>query len=483
MADTATAASALKSYADIPVLDWDLQDPHTSSYELFKDLREKTPLVKVPMGMGSMVMGLHARMVDDIVSPENTRQLETEMKMMQGIFDGPIFDFVAQVMLFANGDVHQRRRQPVARTFAFKLMEAMRPKAAAVAAEIINDHLGKGPFDFLKEFAAQLPARIIADILGIPRADLPVFMKWISDTAESIGFVDVARRADIEQSLAEFNAYVDKLLADRRANPRGDFLSDYVAATAASGDMSEGEIRAQVVGLILAGSDTTRNSMCMSLYQLLQHPDQWAALVADPDGLKKKASRGRPALRAGRLRHSARHHERPRDRRLSHPRRRRAHGLAPLGPARSRSLRRPGNLQHPPHRPATLAPRLRRRRPPLRRRSPRARRARRNPRRYRPPRAQHARRRHAPQTPTRRHPHRRPDSRSNSLKTELPPHDQRPAENSGPFLSSHRAALFPPPPKAGEVDRGKAARRRGEARSAQRTNWSSGPIRATNARA
>ena len=290
MADTATAASAVKSYADIPVLDWDLQDPHTSSYELFKDLREKTPLVKVPMGMGSMVMGLHARMVDDIVSPENTRQLETEMKMMQGIFDGPIFDFVAQVMLFANGDVHQRRRQPVARTFAFKLMEAMRPKAAAVAAEIINDHLGKGPFDFLKEFAAQLPARIIADILGIPRADLPVFMKWISDTAESIGFVDVARRADIEQSLAEFNAYVDKLLADRRANPRGDFLSDYVAATAASGDMSEAEIRAQVVGLILAGSDTTRNSMCMSLYRLLQHPDQWAALVADPDGLKKKAS-------------------------------------------------------------------------------------------------------------------------------------------------------------------------------------------------
>jgi cytochrome P450 len=287
MADTATA---LKTYNDIPVLDWDLQNPVASSYDLFKDLREQTPLVKVPMGMGSMVMALRARMVDQIVSPENTRQLETELKMMQGIFDGPIFDFVAQVMLFANGDAHQRRRQPVARTFAFKLMEAMRPKAAAIAAEIINDHLGKGPVDFLKDFAAQLPARIIADILGIPRADLPVFMRWISDTSESIGFVDVSRRADIEQSLTEFNAYVDQLLADRRSNPRGDFLSDYVAATAASGDLTEQEIRAQVVGLILAGSDTTRNSMCMTLSQLLHHPDQWQALCADPDGLKKKAS-------------------------------------------------------------------------------------------------------------------------------------------------------------------------------------------------
>jgi cytochrome P450 len=288
MADT--AVQALKSYNDLPVLDWDMTDPFTSSYALFGKLREETPLVKVPMGMGSMVLALRAHMVDQIVSPDETRQLETEMKMMQGIFDGPIYDFIAQVMLFANGDVHQRRRQPVARTFAFKLMEAMRPKAAAVAAEIISEHLGKGPFDYLKDFAAQIPARIIADILGIPREDLPVFLKWVSDTAEAIGFVDVSRRADIEKSLTEFNAYVDKLLADRRANPRGDFLSDYVAATAASGDMTEGEIRAQVVGLILAGSDTTRNSMCMTLSELLQHPEQWKALCADPDGLKKKAS-------------------------------------------------------------------------------------------------------------------------------------------------------------------------------------------------
>ena len=287
MADTAT--TALKTYADIPTVDFGQNSPEASSYDMFRQWRENTPLVKVPIGFGHMVLALRARTVEQIVGSE-TRQLETESKILQGVFDGPIFDFIAQVMLFANGDVHQRRRQPVARTFAFKLMEAMRPKAAAIAAEIINEHLGKGPFDYVAEFAAQVPARIIADILGIPRSDLPVFMQWISDTAEAIGFIDVARRPQIEKSLLEFNAYVDKLLADRRANPRGDFLSDYVAATAASGDMSEGEIRAQVVGLILAGSDTTRNAMCMTLFQLLQHPDQWQALIANPDGLKKKAS-------------------------------------------------------------------------------------------------------------------------------------------------------------------------------------------------
>jgi cytochrome P450 len=82
-------------------------------------------------------------------------------------------------------------------------------------------------------------------------------------------------------------AYVEDLLADRRAAPKGDFLSDYVEATARDGVLSEAEIRTQIVGLILAGSDTTRGSLCMTLAHLLRHPEQWRAFCADPDGLKK----------------------------------------------------------------------------------------------------------------------------------------------------------------------------------------------------
>jgi hypothetical protein len=287
MSLTAAPETSLKSFSDIPILEWENLEGK-SSYEVFSELRQKTPIVRVPIGMGYMTLALRARATDLIVS-DATRQIETETKMMQGIFNGPIYDFTANVLLFANGDVHRRRRQPIARTFAFKLMEAMRPAAIATASELINERLGKGPIDFLHEIAAQIPARIIADVLGIPRSDLPVFMKWIGDTSASIGFVDLDRRAQIEQSLNEFDNYVEGLLADRRANPKQDFLTDYCAATAASGDLTEAEIRAQVVGLILAGSDTTRNSLCMTLHQLLRHPDQWRAFCADPDGLKKKA--------------------------------------------------------------------------------------------------------------------------------------------------------------------------------------------------
>jgi cytochrome P450 len=273
----------LTSIDDLPLLDF--ETPYDGDvYQRLKSYRDQTPLARTPFGM---TLALRARSIETLVG-ENTRQLETETKMMQGVFDGPIFDFVAQVMLFANGDAHRRRRQPIARTFAFKLMEAMRPKAALIAAELVQERLGAGPVDFLGEIAAQLPARIIADVMGIPRSDLPVFMKWIADTSEAIGFINTDRRAEIEKSLVEFNSYVDGLLANRRKNPTGDFLSDYVAVTAAAGDLSEGEIRAQIVGLILAGSDTTRNSICMILSSLLHHPDQWRALQAEPDRLKRQ---------------------------------------------------------------------------------------------------------------------------------------------------------------------------------------------------
>jgi cytochrome P450 len=221
------------------------------------------------------------------VTSDATRQLETETKVMQGITSGPIWDLSTTGMLFANGEVHARRRAPVARTFAFKLMEAMRPKAAALAAELIEPRIGAGPTDFVNEIAAQIPARIIADILGIPRSDLPVFMQWIADTAASLGFIELERREQIEKSLVEFNAYVADLLEQRRKAPREDFLTDYVRTTESEGALSEAEIRTQVLGLILAGSDTTRNSLCLILAHLLKHPEQWRAFCADPDGLKK----------------------------------------------------------------------------------------------------------------------------------------------------------------------------------------------------
>lgn len=274
----------MPSLADIPIIPYindgsEEPDPHAK----IRELRATAPLARTTLGM---IVALRHRHME-LITSDATRQIETEGRALEGLLEGPIFDFTRSGMLFANGDVHQRRRGPVAKTFAFKLMEGMRPKTAELAAEMIRERLGKGPFEFVDEYAAQIPARIIADILGIPRSDLPIFMKWIADTAESLGFVAPDRRAHLEASLTAFNDYVGGLLDDRRANPRDDFLTAYANATARDEQLSELEVRTQILGLILAGSDTTRGSISLTLANLLARPEQWQAFCADPDGLKR----------------------------------------------------------------------------------------------------------------------------------------------------------------------------------------------------
>jgi cytochrome P450 len=275
--------SALKPLSDAPEIDFSVGDDGPDSHAVLRDLRAMAPIARTPMGFVIALRHHHL----DLVTSDATRQIETETKIMQGIFDGPIFEFISAVMLFANGDAHLRRRMPVSRAFAFKLMDAMRPVVRQMTEELITPHLDGAPVEFVSQFAAQLPARIIADLLGIPRSDLPVFMQWIADTAEAIGFINPERRPTIEASLVAFGAYVAELIQERRARPRADFITEYLANTANDGVLTEMEIQSQVLGLILAGSDTTRGSMGMTLAHLLTRKDQWSAFCADPDGLKK----------------------------------------------------------------------------------------------------------------------------------------------------------------------------------------------------
>lgn len=274
-----------RSIDDLPMVTFaDLTETGESPYAYITRYREMAPLARMPFG----VIGWRHRHIERAMS-ENTRQMETELKMMQGITSGPIYTFTERAMLFLNGEAHTRRRQPISRTFAFKLMDAMRGEAARLAAELIAERKGEGPFDFVAEIAAQIPARIIAKILGVPQADLPVFLSWVDDTSSALGFVDASRRDQIEASMRAFDVYVGGLVEERRKAPQEDFLTAFTRAVSEDETLDDIDLRTQVMGLILAGSDTTRNSLCMTLTCLWENPDQWQALCADPDGLKKAA--------------------------------------------------------------------------------------------------------------------------------------------------------------------------------------------------
>ena len=185
-------------------------------------------------------------------------------------------------MLTANGAVHRRRRSPFSRSFAARTIADLRPQIRRSAEELIESWHADGQVEFVGQFATQLPARVIGDLLGLPRADIPSFTKLVYLVTR---FFNSSVLPDeipkIEAACQQLRDYVEKTLGGRRRAPRDDFLSAFLAKADAAGEMSPLEIIFQIVQLIIGGTDTTRVAIVVQLALLLQHREQWDAVCRD----------------------------------------------------------------------------------------------------------------------------------------------------------------------------------------------------------
>jgi len=250
-------------------------DPH----RMFRLLRPAAPFV---LRSDGVYIAMRAADVEKLATDPRTRQAETELVRSRGVLDGPLFDFFSNTMLLSNGPDHRRRRAPVSRAFAFKLITGMRPRIRAIANDLIDRHYSSGEMRLIKDFAAPLPARVISEILGIAETEIPRFTAHVYALARALSAFSRDDVPVLEDAAREMLNYADDLLQGRRARPANDFLSAYVRALDDSEKLSATETLVQIVTLILAGSDTTRAAIPIQASLLLQHPEQWNAVCQDP---------------------------------------------------------------------------------------------------------------------------------------------------------------------------------------------------------
>lgn len=268
-------------------------DPHG----MFRRHRGKAPFLQRTDGP---CIALRAADVEALITDPRTRQIETELMRLRGITSGPLFDSIQNSMLFSNGEVHRQRRAPMSRAFAFRAIAGIRPHIRAVADRLIDTHLRAGEMNLVDDYSALIPAHAIAGILGLPEDDVPVFTAWVYSfsRAFSASFTP-AEVPEITKAAAELSHYVEKLLADRRANPREDFITTFMRAADDAGTLTPMEIVAQLVTVILGGSDTTRAAMAIQVALLLQDREQWEAVCRDASaipGAVAEALRFEPAV-------------------------------------------------------------------------------------------------------------------------------------------------------------------------------------------
>jgi cytochrome P450 len=256
------------------------EDLEQRAHDVFRHHRPLAPLVKREDGV---YIALRASDVERLATDPRTRQLETELVFSRGVTAGPLFDFFSNSMLLSNGPLHRKRRAPFARAFAVKLISELRPRIRATANELIDRCYDQGEMDFIADFAAPIPARVISEILGLPAADIPEFTRHIYSLARSLS--SAFSRDDVpelQNSAQELSRYAQKLLEDRRREPRDDFLTACIGAIDAANELSHVEIVMQIITVILGGSDTTRGAGSIQTSLLLQHRDQWDAVCQDP---------------------------------------------------------------------------------------------------------------------------------------------------------------------------------------------------------
>ncbi|MFC5187058.1 cytochrome P450 [Actinomadura harenae] len=179
---------------------------------------------------------------------------------------------------------HTRLRRLVGRAFTPRLVERLRPRVEEVVDGLLADAAG-GPFDLVTGLAHPLPVIIISELLGVPARDRDRFRGWSDALARGLDpdFLlppdDLARR---DEARAEFGAYFRELAALRRDDPRDDLLTALTASY--DGDaLTEAELLATCVLLLVAGHETTVNLIGNGALALLRNPDQLAWFRAHPD--------------------------------------------------------------------------------------------------------------------------------------------------------------------------------------------------------
>ncbi len=190
----------------------------------------------------------------------------------------------ANWMLNQDPPDHTRLRGLVNRAFTPKMVNEMRSHIEDIANHYIDELMDKPEFDLVSNFAFPIPVTVIAEMLGVPKEDREKFKKWsntLIDTLEPTPNIEHLTKANGANS--ELTEYFRVIANARRKEPKNDLISALVAAEEEGDRLSEDELLANCILILVAGHETTVNLISSAVRLLLQHPEQLALLKSKPE--------------------------------------------------------------------------------------------------------------------------------------------------------------------------------------------------------
>ncbi len=186
---------------------------------------------------------------------------------------------VTRHMLNKDAPDHTRLRTLVHKAFTPSLVERLRERIQSVCDELLTDLTTGGRMELMRRYALPLPLTIIAELLGIPTRDRSRFHSLSRSSIAASSLIGVLRSLPDQRLLMR---RLRKLIAERRRDPRDDLITALVQAEEAGDKLSEAELVAMIVLLLVAGYETTVNLIGNGALALIQHPEQRELLQQNP---------------------------------------------------------------------------------------------------------------------------------------------------------------------------------------------------------
>ena len=266
--------------AGLPTLTYEADETPADVYPRIRAAQAQAPIAIGPFG-------------PEILSHELVRSVLRDPRftippgmnlMVQGITSGPLWDKIVNSLLGLEGEPHRRLRSLVSKAFTPRASARLHDTIVDVINDLIDHVAAEGRCDIVTDIARPYPVPIICALLGAPREDWEQFSLWADDIFTAFTFnPDGVDQALVMRAWGELDDYVDEMVARRRHNPTDDLLSDLIRAEDEGDRLNAAELRMLAGGLLLAGTDTTRNQLAGSIDVFVDHPEQWALLAEHPE--------------------------------------------------------------------------------------------------------------------------------------------------------------------------------------------------------
>jgi cytochrome P450 len=280
------AARALAADFDLTRL---TQSFYDDPYPTYRALREHAPVKRLPNGA---VFLSRYRDVLAVYKDPKTFSSDKKVEFAPKYGDSPLYAHHTTSLVFNDPPLHTRVRRLIAGALTPRAVGGMEPALVALVDRLIDRMAEAGRADLIEDFAAAIPVEVIGNLLGVPHGDRGPLRDWslaILGALEPVLTPAAAERGN--RAVTEFLAYLEGLVADRRArpgDPETDVLTRLIRGDADGERLSEAELLQNCIFLLNAGHETTTNLIGNGLVALLENPAETARLVAEP-GLVKRA--------------------------------------------------------------------------------------------------------------------------------------------------------------------------------------------------